>query len=152
MAVDIRPSGQNLELEFDRADLQEAYEGVDNILLFPGASEQKVDGRYFNNFDIAVVFCINNAIFDLPDGKTGSGRIERRLFQSCLRFGSFCSRFLEKPFSIFFQMGSGCFFKRSLPFLQLSKLFRKIFLFGFHTGFSSAFFRRRRYFLRFGSG
>ena len=69
VAVDVRTAGQNLDLELDGRDLQVRNEGVDDIPLFPGAAQHKVDGDNFDHLDKAMVFGIDNAVLHFLNGQ-----------------------------------------------------------------------------------
>lgn len=77
MAVDIRPFGQRLELHLHRRDFQVTDEGVNNVPLFLGAAEQKVDRDDLQNLYIAAVSGIYNAIMDFLYRNIIGQRVQR---------------------------------------------------------------------------
>ena len=78
MPVDVRFFGQHLHLHLYRTDFQIVDIGIQNAALFPGAAEQKVDGRHFQHLHISVVTGVDDPMFDLLDGKI----VHRRLYPS----------------------------------------------------------------------
>ena len=64
MAVDLCPACQYLDLQLDGADFQVGYKGIDDVPLFLGAAQHKIDGYYLDDLDIAVVFRVDDAVFN----------------------------------------------------------------------------------------
>lgn len=64
IGVDIRLAGERLELQPYRADFQKAGERVDDAALFARGAQQEVDGFDFQNFDVAVICGVQNAVLD----------------------------------------------------------------------------------------
>ena len=80
MLVDIRTLCQHLKLDFDRADFKIADKGINNAALLSGAAQQEIDRLHFKNLDVPVVFGVDNAVFNLFNGKIGSHRIQKFWF------------------------------------------------------------------------
>ena len=66
--VQVGPLGNDLDLHFDRADLQERDKRVDDVPLLSGAAQQEVDRHDLNDLQVAVVPCVDDAVFDLLHG------------------------------------------------------------------------------------
>ena len=64
MAVNVRPLGQHLELHLDWRDFEVADKGVDDAALLLGAAQEEVDRDYLQNFHIAVVPGVDDAMLD----------------------------------------------------------------------------------------
>ena len=64
MAVDLCPTCQYLDLQLDGADFQVGYKGIDDVPLFLGAAQHKIDGYYLDDLDIAVVLRVDDAVFN----------------------------------------------------------------------------------------
>ncbi|WP_431606521.1 hypothetical protein [Flavonifractor plautii] len=77
MPIDICPFGECLDLDFDRRYFEIADKGVNNAPLFPGASQKKVDRNDLKYLDIAVIFGIDDTMFNLFNGDIVRQRIER---------------------------------------------------------------------------
>lgn len=69
MTVDVRPTGQHLDLQLDGRDFQIRHKRVDDIALLSCAAEHKVDGNHLDHLDIPMVFGVDDAVLDLFDGK-----------------------------------------------------------------------------------
>lgn len=63
MQVDIRTAGKHLELHPDGTDLQVRNKGVNDIPLFSGTAEQKVDGDDLYDFYIAAILRIKEITY-----------------------------------------------------------------------------------------
>lgn len=64
MAVDLCPTCQYLDLQLDGADFQVGHKGIDDVPLFLGAAQHKIDGYYLDDLDIAVVLRVDDAVFN----------------------------------------------------------------------------------------
>ena len=51
------------------ADFQKAGERVDDAALLPWGAQQEVDGFDFQNFDVAVICGVQDAVLDFLDGE-----------------------------------------------------------------------------------
>ena len=69
IGVDIRLARERLELQPHRTDFQKAGERVDDAALLPRGTQQEVDGLDFQNLDVAVICCVQNAVLDFLDGE-----------------------------------------------------------------------------------
>ena len=76
MPVQVGPFGNDFDLHFDRADLQERDKRVDDVPLFSGAAQQEVDRYDLNDLQVAVIPCIDDAVFDLLHGQVFRHRID----------------------------------------------------------------------------
>ena len=93
MTVDVRPTGQHLDLQLDGRDFQIRHKRVDDIALLSRAAEHKVDGNHLDHLDIPVVFGVDDAVLDLFDGKIVCHRIQaggRLLFDMSGALGRTC--------------------------------------------------------------
>ena len=77
MPVDVRTLRQNLELKFNRRNLQIADKGINDVALFLCAPQQKVDRNDLDDLDIAVIPCEDHAVHDLLDRDIGGQRVQR---------------------------------------------------------------------------
>ena len=64
MPVQVGSLGNDLDLHFDRADLQERDERIDDVPLLSGAAQQEVDRHDLNDLQVAVIPCVDDAVFD----------------------------------------------------------------------------------------
>lgn len=62
-------AGEGLKLQPHRADFQKAGERVDDAALLPRGAQQKVDGLDFQNFDVAVICGVQDAVLNFLDGE-----------------------------------------------------------------------------------
>ena len=69
IGVDICLAGKRLELQSHRADFQKAGERVDDAALLARGAQQEVDGFDFQNFDVAVICGVQDAVLDFLDGQ-----------------------------------------------------------------------------------
>ena len=69
IGVDICLAGKRLELQPHRTDFQKAGERVDDAALLPRGTQQEVDGLDFQNLDVAVICCVQDAVLDFLDGE-----------------------------------------------------------------------------------
>lgn len=67
--VQVGTLGNDLDLHFDRADLQKRDERVDDVPLLSGAAQQEVDRYDLNDLQVAVIPCVDDAVFDLLHGQ-----------------------------------------------------------------------------------
>ena len=74
--VQVGTLGNDLDLHFDRADLQERYERIDDVPLLSGAAQQKVDRYDLNDLQVAVIPCVDDAVFNLLHGQVLRHRID----------------------------------------------------------------------------
>ena len=65
MPVQVGTLGNDLDLHFDRADLEKRDERVDDVPLLSGAAQQEVDRYNFDNLQVTVIPCVDDAVFDL---------------------------------------------------------------------------------------
>ena len=124
MLIDIRTAGKYLELDFHRADLQIGIEGIDDILLFPVAAKQEIDGNNLNDLHIPVILRIDDTVGNLLNRKGICHRIDALwiilLFLLFLLFRSFRLLFPLWLFRL-----------NTLKFSTLLFLTGLLFLFGF---------------------
>lgn len=69
ISVDIRLAGERFELQPHRADFQKASKRVDDTTLLARGAQQEVDGLYLQNFDVAVICGVQDAVLDFLDGE-----------------------------------------------------------------------------------
>ena len=69
ISVDIRLAGERFELQPHRADFQKAGKRVDDTTLLARGAQQEVDGLYLQNFDVAVICGVQDAVLDFLDGQ-----------------------------------------------------------------------------------
>ena len=69
IGVDICLAGKRLKLQPHRADFQKAGERVDDAALLARGAQQEVDGFDFQNFDVAVICGVQDAVLDFLDGQ-----------------------------------------------------------------------------------
>mgnify|MGYP007129173133 CR=1 FL=1 len=58
-----------LIVRLDGADFQVGYKGIDDVPLFLGAAQHKIDGYYLDDLDIAVVLRVDDAVFNFGIGR-----------------------------------------------------------------------------------
>ena len=63
--VQVGTLGNDLDLHFDRADLEKRDERVDDVPLLSGTAQQEVDGHDLNDLQVTVIPCVDDAVFDL---------------------------------------------------------------------------------------
>ena len=63
--VQVGPLGNDLDLHFDRADLQKRNKRIDDVSLLSGTAQQEVDRYNFDNLQVTVIPCVDDAVFDL---------------------------------------------------------------------------------------
>lgn len=113
MAVDLCPTCQYLDLQLDGADFQVGYKGIDDVPLFLGAAQHKIDGYYLDDLDIAVVLRVDDAVFNFGNRqiicyrvKAGGLRLlgaDRAFYFALLGDLLFC-------LAAFFSLAGFCFF------------------------------------------
>ena len=69
IGVDICLAGKRLELQPHRADFQKAGKRVDDAALLARGAQQEVDGLYLQNFDVAVICGVQDAVLDFLNGE-----------------------------------------------------------------------------------
>ena len=63
--VQVGTLGNDLDLHFDRADLQKRNKRIDDVSLFSGTAQQEVDGHDLNDLQVTVIPCVDDAVFNL---------------------------------------------------------------------------------------
>ena len=67
MLVRVRLSGNGLELQLHRRDLQPAGKGREDIVLFFGRTEHEIDRFYLQDLDIPAICGFYDTVSDLFD-------------------------------------------------------------------------------------
>ena len=64
MPVQVGTLGNDLDLHFDRADLQKRNKRIDDVSLLSGTAQQEVDRYNFDNLQVTAIPCVDDAVFN----------------------------------------------------------------------------------------